>query len=281
MTYASRPAGRFIEGDLRIGQVLSRAWSVFSGNFLKFSVITGIASLPSLLLPQPSVGNAGNQLANWPVYLFAFFLIIALSMLSQAAVFYGAFQDMRQRPVSVADGLKVGLERFLPLLGVAGVIFLAFFVLVMVAAIVIAVPATVFAVPGLAYASALVVIPAVMLFLMWSMGTPVCVVERLGPFRSLGRSRELTKGHRWKILGLLLVTMIPGLIIGAVVGAVLGAILVFGSGGGLGAPAIQVISLIWKAIWSAFFSIVIAVTYHDLRVAKEGVDTDQIAAVFE
>jgi hypothetical protein len=39
--------------------------------------------------------------------------------------------------------------------------------------------------------------------------------------------------------------------------------------------------LIWNAIWTAFLNISIAVTYHDLRVAKEGVDTDQIAAVFE
>jgi hypothetical protein len=75
--------------------------------------------------------------------------------------------------------------------------------------------------------------------------------------------------------------MIPGVIIGAVVGGVLGAILVFGSSGGLGAASIKIISLIWNAIWTAFFSIVIVVTYHDLRVAKEGVDTDQIAAVFE
>jgi hypothetical protein len=281
MTDASLPAGRFIEGDLRIGQVLSRAWSVFSGNFLKFSVITGIAFLPSLLMPRPSVANAGNPLANWPLALFAFILMIGLSMLSQAAVFYGAFQDMRQRPVSVADGLKVGLDRFLPMLGLAAVFFLAFFALVMVAAILFAVPATLFAVPWVSFGTALVVIPAVMLFLMWSMGTPVCVVERLGPFRSLGRSRELTKGHRWKILGLLLVTMIPGVIIGAVVGAALGAILVFGSGGGLGAAAIKIISLVWQAIWTAFLSIVIVVTYHDLRVAKEGVDTEQIAAVFE
>jgi hypothetical protein len=43
----------------------------------------------------------------------------------------------------------------------------------------------------------------------------------------------------------------------------------------------QVISLIWTAIWTAFFAILGVVAYHDLRVAKEGVDTEQIAAVFE
>ena len=40
-------------------------------------------------------------------------------------------------------------------------------------------------------------------------------------------------------------------------------------------------SLIWTAIGAAFSSVVIAVAYHDLRVAKEGVDIEQIAAVFD
>jgi hypothetical protein len=111
---------------------------------------------------------------------------------------------------------------------------------------------------------------------------PVCVVEQLGPFGSLGRSRQLTKGHRWKIVGLQMVVIIPALIIGGLVGAI-----IVGTGGFLAmASALsstlgQVVNLIWSAIWTAFYAIVIVVTYHDLRVAKEGVDTEQIAAGFE
>jgi hypothetical protein len=274
MTDASLPAGRFTEGEFRVGHVLSRAWSVFSGNFLKFSVVAGIAVLPSLLIPQPSVANVGNPFVNMPLILTALFLMVGLTMVSQAIMFYAAFQDMRRKPVNLTDGLKVGLSRFFPLLGVGVVVVLAILGLLILAAVL-------FLVPGLKYGSPLIFVPVVMLFLMWSMGTPACVVERLGPFRSLGRSRELTKGHRWKILGLFLATMIPGVIIGAIVGAAMGVMLVFGQAGGVGAAAVQTISLIWNAIWTAFFAIVIAVAYHDLRVAKEGVDTDQIAAVFE
>jgi hypothetical protein len=43
----------------------------------------------------------------------------------------------------------------------------------------------------------------------------------------------------------------------------------------------QVAGLVWNAIWTAFFAILVVVAYRDLRVAKEGIDTDQIAAVFE
>jgi hypothetical protein len=39
--------------------------------------------------------------------------------------------------------------------------------------------------------------------------------------------------------------------------------------------------LIWTAIVSAFYSVVVAVTYYGLRVAKEGIDIEQIASVFD
>ena len=80
---------------------------MFSGNFLKFSVVTAVAALPSLLIPEPSVANADNPFANLPLHVIASVLTGGLGMLSQAVVFYGAFQDMRGRPFSLADGLQV------------------------------------------------------------------------------------------------------------------------------------------------------------------------------
>jgi hypothetical protein len=262
MTDASLPAGRFTERDFRIGQVFSRAWSVFSGNFLKFMVVTGIASLPPLLIPRPSPATPENPFGGVGLTFFlVMFLTLVLGTLSQAIVLYGAFQDMRGRPVSLADCLKVGLRRLFPIIGLA----LSVGVAVMLA-------------------SMLLIFPGIMLYMMWFVATPVCVVEQLGPFRSLRRSRELTKGHRWKLFGLMLVILIPALIVGAILGAV---IAILGTGGFLSmstafaTPLGQVVNLIWSAAWSAFYAIVIVVTYHDLRVAKEGIDTEQIAAVFE
>jgi hypothetical protein len=263
MTDASLPAGRFTERDFRIGQVFSRAWSVFSGNFLKFMVVTGIASLPPLLIPQPSPATPENPFGGvGPTFFLVMFLTLVLGTLSQAIVLYGAFQDMRGRPVSLADCLKVGLRRLFPIIGLA----LSVGVAVMLA-------------------SMLLIVPGIMLYMMWFVATPVCVVEQLGPFRSLRRSRALTKGHRWKLFGLTLVILIPALIVGAILGAIMLAI--SGTGGflamstALATPLGQVVNLIWSAAWSAFYAIVIVVTYHDLRVAKEGIDTEQIAAVFE
>jgi hypothetical protein len=261
MTDASLPAGRFTQGEFRVGHVFSRAWSVFSGNFLIFMVVTGIASLPPLLVPQ-STPTAENPFGNPGLTFLTLFLAIVLGTLSQAIVLYGAFQDMRGRPVSLADCFKVGLQRFFPIVGLA--------ITVGVAVI---------------FASLLLIVPGLMLYMMWYVATPVCVVERLGPFRSLGRSRELTKGHRWKLFGLSLLILIPAFIVAGVLVGVIA--LLFGTGAILGLPAAfatplgQVINLIWSAAWGAFYAVIVVVTYHDLRVAREGVDTEQIAAVFE
>jgi hypothetical protein len=262
MTDASLPAGRFIEGDFRLGQVFSRAWSVFSGNFLTFTLVTGIASLPGLLIQQPTPGSQVAPFQNVGLGIFAVLLSVVLGTLSQAVVLYGAFQVMRGRPIDLAQSARIGLRRFFPIVGLA----ISMTVLVFLA-------------------SLLLVVPGLMLFVMWLVATPACVVEGLGPFRSMGRSRELTKGHRWKVFGLQLAILIPALVVGGIVGAVIFA--VSGASGFLAvATALsttlgQVVNLIWSAIWKAFYAIVIVVAYHDLRVAKEGVDTDQIVAVFE
>jgi hypothetical protein len=94
-------------------------------------------------------------------------------------------------------------------------------------------------------------------------------VERLGPWTSLRRSRDLTKGHRWKLCGLALVPIIPSLGI------------TFGLATAAGPIVGPIINWLWSGIWAAFAAVVGAVTYHDLRVVKERIDIEQIAVVFD
>ncbi|HEY6254878.1 MAG TPA: hypothetical protein VIY51_03705 [Xanthobacteraceae bacterium] len=262
MTDASLPAGRFTQGDFRIGQVFSRTWSVFSRNFLTFVLVTGIASVPGLLMPQPTPGVAVDPFQNLGITAVVLLLLVVLGTLGQAVVLYAAFQVMRGRPIDLAESARIGLRRFFPIVGIA-----------------IIVPVLV----GLA--SMLLLFPGLMLYTMWFVATPVCVVEQLGPLASMGRSRELTKGHRWKIFGMLLLLLLPAIVVGGIVGAILvssaGAVGLLSLSAAMTSTLAQILNLIWSAIWTAFFAILIVVTYHDLRVAKEGIDTDQIAAVFE
>jgi hypothetical protein len=260
MTDASLPAGRFTPGDFRVGQVLSQAWRVLSRNFFTFIVVTGIASLPPVLLQRPLPGGAppADPLQNFGLAMLTLLVAVVFNALAQGTVVYGAFEIMRGRPINLAESARVGLRRFFPIVGLAIVVSLL-----------------------VGLASILLLFPGVMLYTMWYVATPACVVERAGVFRSLGRSRELTRGHRWKIFGLYIVVLIPSLIVGGVIGAVMlqgGAAAVNTA---LASTLGRIANLIWSAVWTAFFSIIVVVTYHDLRVAKEGVDTDQIAAVFE
>jgi hypothetical protein len=258
MTDATLPASRYAAGEFRVGQVISKAWSVFSRNFLTFMLVTGIASLPPILLQRPVSVAPVDPLQNLGTTLLVGFLAIVLTYFATAIVVFGAFEVMRGRPVNLGESAKVALRRFFPLIGLAIVM------------------------PVLIYLGAiLLIVPGVILYTMWFVATPVCVVERVSVFRSMGRSRQLTKGNRWRILGLSLVVFIPALIIGAIVAAVAfqGGFAALSSA--LGSTVGKIANLIWSAFWTAFYAIMVVVAYHDLRVAKEGVDTEQIAAVFD
>jgi hypothetical protein len=249
VTDAPLSAKPFAEGDFRAGHVISRTVSVLSRNLLPFSLVSAVANVPDLLISAFGNDSVATSAAAVWAFLGAI-LTIVLNALSEAIVVYGAFEDMRGRRVDLMESTRIGLRRFFPVLGVAlGVAILT----------------------GLA--SLLFIIPGIIVFTRWFVAMPACVVEKFGVSDSMGRSSELTKGHRWKIFGLWLVVIVAGTIVeGAIddgMRAVAGA-----------APAL-VLGLVWSAVWGAFYSIMVVVTYHDLRVAKEGVDTDQIAAVFD
>jgi MFS family permease len=254
MTDASSATTPFAEGDFRVGRVLNRTASVFSRNFLPFFVVIALAYLPVLLVFKGSTDLAtasAEELARGGILLgVGVLLMVVLSTLSQAIVLYSAFQDMRGRPINLLESLKVGLRRFFPIVVLAICVF------------------------SLAAIAAMALIfPAFMLITMWFVATPACVVERLGPIKSMGRSRQLTKGHRWKIFGLMIVMFIAA---GIASSAIAAALTIIG-----GSILAMIGDLIWNGIWGAFYAIAVVVTYHDLRVAKEGIDIEQIAAVFE
>jgi hypothetical protein len=248
-------SARFAEGDFRVGRILSRTSSVLSRNFLPFFIVTAIANLPGALLIKVSTDAAATAspeaaFANVGMIFVGLILTLVLNVLCQAVVLYGAFQDMRGRPVNLVESLQVGLRRFFPIIGLA---LLMYFLIML--------------------GTMLLIVPGLILLTMWFVATPVCVVESLGPIKSMRRSSQLSKGHRWKIFGLILLV------------AVLGSVIIGGINISLEALAGPILSLIGglllNGVWGAFNAIAVVVTYHDLRVAKEGTNIEQIAAVFD
>jgi hypothetical protein len=124
---------------------------------------------------------------------------------------------------------------------------------------------------GLAMIALLVV--GCILLAMWFVGVPVCLAENLGSARSLRRSHELTAGFRWKIFGMILL-----LVLMAVAASALAILAMYPFAGTV---VTSILTVAWSGVLVAFSSVVVAVSYHALRVAKEGVDIEQIAAVFD
>jgi hypothetical protein len=238
--------------EFRVGRVLGRSFTLLLQNFGKFYLLGLLAVAPMLLLllviptrpGQPLPEHLGRNLG------LVFILLALLQITCEAAAIYGAFQAMRGRAFGIGESIGRALQRFFPVLGTG-------FLLVIVLGI------------GLV----LLVVPGLIFLAMFMLAVPVCVVEGLGPLRSLGRSRELTKGHRWRLFGLYiavaLLISIPRYPIEHILGAV-GGTMVAG-----------IVSFLYQAGATAFQLLTFVVAYHDLRVAKEGVDIEHIASVFD
>jgi len=249
MANTSVSANRGAAGDFRVGRVFDRTSSVYTRNFLIFTLVPLVAYLPSLLLPTRADGMA-YQNGGWMIALLAIILTVTLGLLSQAILVYGSFQDMRGKQVDIGESFNVGIGRLVPILGLTileGLCIMVGFMLLFV--------------------------PGLILITMWFVAVPICIVERRGPWQSLVRSGELTKGHRWKIFGIVLVLYLVSAIVGYILTSVLTAI--------GGTVLAMIATLLWNGVWGAFFAIFVVVTYYELRVAKEGIDIEQIASVFD
>lgn len=106
----------------------------------------------------------------------------------------------------------------------------------------------------------LVVIPGVILALMWAVALPAMVVEDKGVFDSLGRSSDLTRDNRMRILGVALIVLAAYLVI-TIIGGILVAI----------APIVGIIALvILGVLLYPYIAIIGAVLYYRLVALKEG-----------
>jgi hypothetical protein len=235
------------EREFRIGPVFGRTATLLSRNFPIYFAVAAVGSVPLALFEKTSVPLIDDSAT---LSLIAGLLMLLLGPISQAIILHVAFQDMRGQPVSLMAAVRATFARILPLIGLTICMGVAIAVGVL-----------------------LLVIPALILVTMWYAAMSVCVVERQGVFASMERSSKLTKGQRWPIFGTWLLFAIAGAILAEVVKSMIG---LTGSAGLVTAG-----SLAWSASTTAFGIVFAAGIYHDLRVAKEGIDIRQIAAVFE
>ncbi len=247
---ASLSAG-ISSGEFSIGTLISSTFSVLNGAFGKFIALAAIPLIPNLVTIVIGGGTTPADSGRLIITGIASIVSAILAFMIQGAIVFGATNEMRGRPFSIGDALSKGLARFLPLLGVA---------IVCGVAIVIG--------------FALLIVPGLILLCIWYAAGAVCVVEQRGVFASMSRSAELSKGYRWKILGLLLIVGIADL---AVVEGVIARSAVRSVEALVGSLVVLIIQL----YATAFGSVLVALVYYCLRSIKEGIDIDRIADVFD
>ena len=251
MSLSSAGATMVPVNTFSIGNVFGRAIGLLSRHAPLFILVSAVTQLPNLFIALEQQGVRARPPAGGAamVGFTVLFGSLVLLPLVQTVVYHAAFQDMLGRPIRLGGSLAIAFRRFFPVLGT---------LICMGAAIMLGI--------------LLLIVPGIIWAAMFAVAVPACVVERLGPFTSCGRSAYLTKGNRWKVIGIGLLCFVANLAVAA-----LGFVLKFTAGPALGG----LLAAVANAVLAAFGSLVAVVMYHDLRVAKEGVDTDRIAAVFD
>jgi len=264
-------------GVFRVGDVMSGAWRLLTRNLLFFllaPVIIYLIMIVFFMLFFMTFGLAlwasGSRTVIGIGIGAGVIIVLSFTLVGQGLLLLGAFQRLRGQPLRVGQALQRVFARLAPLVGLSivwglAIILAMVFILMFVAML-----------TGLIGPFAIVLVPAVYALLayilvVWAVIVPACLVEDLGPIASLIRSANLTKGYRWKIFGIMFLIALLS-VVGSILQVMLAAYdLIAGN----------IFAIIWFLVWIAYWNCNIIMIYHDLRVAKEGVDTQQIAAIFD
>jgi hypothetical protein len=114
---------------------------------------------------------------------------------------------------------------------------------------------------------------------MW-VAIPAIAVERPGVLAALRRSWDLTRGHTMRIFGIILV-MWAGTVGASVAAGIVIFVAIIAIGGVAGLVIGQGLNVLFTLLAYALYAIAAAVSYVELRRAKEGFGIEDIAAVFD
>jgi hypothetical protein len=243
---------------------------------LVWSLVTGIyrlngASYANLITTGPGGQPSFNsqQLTNL-IGILALGLIGGFFLLpiSLGAVFRAVTDVALGRPATIGSVLRGTLARYLPLLGLVGLIVLfwvGWSIAEIIGLILLVIPFF------------LVLAAAVYLMVRWSLSMAAMMAEDIGPIRGMRRSWNLVSGSWWRAFGILVIVFIMWLVISYGLFILFSIIAALFSTGDFQAAVVQVAGTVLGAVLTPIWSIAITLLYFDLRVRKEGLDLDQLA----
>ena len=266
MTIAATAQPRF-----EMGRVAKRTFSVIGHNLVTFfllSLIPGIA-LGVTTWFSASFPDRATAISEFDITALVWFAVAGLIYLFslfvlQAAVTHGTVADLNGKRASFGNCLSTGIRNFVSLLLIA--LLVGFGVLV-----------------GMIF----LIVPGIILAVAWLVAVPARVVEHTNVFDSISRSNNLTRGHRWAIFGLIIAYVLLQMVIGMFFGVFIG-LSALSSPEGLSAATTATRSIPYIAssavvamITAIISSAGVASVYYELRVLKDGIGPEALAAVFD
>jgi hypothetical protein len=232
---------------LTVGEMLGLSRKVLMANLGPFFLVTAIATSP--MLAWLAYATLAMR-PGWATIIIGSVLTLTLPFIAEAAVVYGTVEYLAGRRRSTGETLRRGLSMLLPVLGVALVTMLLF-VLGLVA----------------------LIIPGLIVWCMLFVVIPAAVVEGGGVNAALKRSTELTKGYRWQLFGAAVVIALMEHLVDKLFETIFQTVRVD--------VLLVVATLAIGVFFGAFRAVLSAVAYTRLRRAREGVDADELARIFE
>jgi hypothetical protein len=245
-----------------VGRILSRAFGAIGRHpVLYFGIAVACLIIPGQLFrfavgPSIIPGKPINPVEFLPYTMAGGVFGLVLNVVVQAMLTHATVTDLSGGRPTFGNCLKTALPLILPLIGMG--IFEYF---------------------GIVFGMILFIVPGIILALMWSVAVPTLVEERRGILESMGRSRALTKGSRWRLFGLFLVAVIILFIPPALVSGL--AIRLQGNPIPSPTSAASLIAGAISGLAAMLFATIISSAYVELRTVKEGATIEGLAAIFE
>jgi hypothetical protein len=219
-------------GKLNVGGVFSQAFATLQSKLL-FFVFTGLM-----------IGVASLVGAKGPLMLIGILLTLAVGAVGQI---------LTVRATTGPLGADAGTE-FVPAVQAALPKFAPVFLTSLMVQILISL--------GMFF----LIVPGVFLTVMLLVSTVACILEDRSPVEALKRSRELTEGNRWRVLGMVLILALlaAGLMLLVAIPTAAAGIVP-----GVGPLVARVVAAAAEGLLGVFVAIVLTHTFLELRRLNE------------
>lgn len=169
-----------------MGRVITRAFMSFRKLTVLSLVTVGLFTvLPEVLLRVVVVSGYDVLDGHDIIITLLGFVIALIAIVGQTAITHAALRTQQGLAADIGTSLGAGANLFLPILGLGLLCSLGIFL-------------------GLI----LLVIPGLIVMTEWVVATPARIMSGPGISAAMSESAELTKGVRWQVFGLILITVL-------------------------------------------------------------------------